>query len=149
MMKVGDYIRTKNDGIKKITKIDDFYYENYEDDFGHFYREKVNKKMVHYIIKEGEGFFQGGSALEEDIIKSNSDIKKVIEEGDILKLLDVQYDKEYKAEVILDYNDNLCVIDFENNKIIDLKESLFEKNIKLLSIATHEQFSQMEYKVGE
>ena len=128
-MKVGDYIRTKNDGIKKITKIDDFYYENYEDDFGHFYREKVNKKMVHYTIKEGEGFFQGGSALEKDIIKTNPDIKKLIEVGD--------YVNRHRVSNVFDE-----YITTEDEQITIDKE-----NIK--SIVTKEQFESMEYKVGE
>ncbi len=142
-MKVGDYIRTKNDGIKKITKIDDFYYENYEDDFGHFYREKVNKKLVHYTIKEGEGFFQGGSALEEDIIKSNPDIKKVIEVGD--------YVNGYKVVSInTEYGPYGVYIEipFVDSESIGCNEDLIEaKDIK--SIVTKEQFASMEYRIGE
>ena len=129
-MKVGYYVRT-NEEIGKTINCPEQLKESYGKWL--WFETSVEQRPIN----------------KKEVVKSSPNIIDLIEEGDILKLLDVQYGKEYKAEVILDYNDNLCVIDFENNKIIDLKESLFKKDIKLLSILTKEQFESMEYKVGD
>ena len=138
-MKINDYVRTKNDGIKKITKIDDFYYENYEDDFGHFYREKVNKKLVHYTIKEGEDFFQGGSSLEKDIIKSSPNIIDLIEVGDYVNGLLVIEGSGKSGYVEL----------YLHGYWINTGEDKLLSEVNIKSIVTKEQFESMEYKVGD
>ncbi len=80
-------------------------------------------------------------------IEASNDITDLIEVGDVLLLLDKEYDKEYKSEVIEDNGDVLSVINFENDRIIPLNLSIYKGDIKLLAIVTKEQFNLIKYEV--
>ncbi len=131
-IEVGEYIRTKDDGIKKLVKINEGKMSTY---YGKYivYPEYKNSKSVSY----------------KNIVNHSHNILALIEVGDVLILWDKEYDEQYKSEVFLDYNNNLCVTNIEITKILDLKMELFKKSIKIKSILTKEQFASMEYKVEE
>ena len=127
-MKVGDYVRTKRGEIHKITDLSG-YYEN-----GRLIKEK---QLVHIDNKiSGWNYEQ----FNEIIIKSSPNIIDLIEVGD--------YVNGYKATYVV--NEEPC----PSGKFVDIdcdKDSsdsyFFENDIK--TIVTKEQFSQMEYRIGE
>lgn len=109
---------------------------------------------VHYDEDEKYYFYLTDNGLvigEDNLIKEPSyNIIDLIEEHDILLLFAKEYDEKYKAEVILDSEDFKSIVDYEQTNLLNLEyELITEEHIKLLSIVTKEQFSQMEYKVGD
>ena len=124
-MKVGDYVRL--DRCQGINKIDE------EDEIGTFYLEDV-------IGDEwGDETFRLDT---NDVIKSSPNILDLIEVGDVL--------------VVKDFVDEACMIFTDiyliqnEQQLINIKSDLEKnKNKKLYSIVTSEQFSQMEYRIGE
>jgi len=132
-MKVGDYVRTKYGVIAKITDIledcsidcdIDVYYEG-------GLKDDMPMMEIPYDIKD------------EYIIKSDSEPIELVQVGD--------YVNGYKISNIIHYADmGTCLesefIDSSNygNKYI---KCFGKKQIE--SIVTKEQFSQIEYKVGE
>lgn len=118
-MKVNDYIRTKDGLIRKIVEIDKLIY--------------IDKD---YISDEPE---YHNSLIEEDVIKTSSNIIDLIEVGDYVNGFEVlRIDKEcnlYPKTLKCQYPNNTDYFD------------MFNENIK--SIVTKEQFESMEYKVGE
>lgn len=127
-MSVGDYIRTK-DGI--IAKIEDII-ADYSIDCDRDVYDLNNLAMMEipYVFKD------------EYIIKSSPNIIDLIEVGDIL--------------VVKDFVDEACMIFTDiyliqnEQQLINIKSDLEKnKNKKLYSIVTSEQFSQMEYRIGE
>ena len=124
-MKVGDYVRL--DRCQGINKIDE------EDEIGTFYLEDV-------IGNEwGDETFRLDT---NDVIKSSPNILDLIEVGDVL--------------VVKDFVDEACMIFTDiyliqnEQQLINIKSDLEKnKNKKLYSIVTSEQFSQMEYRIGE
>ena len=124
-MKVGEYVRL--DRCQGINKIDE------EDEIGTFYLEDV-------IGDEwGDETFRLDT---NDVIKSSPNILDLIEVGDVL--------------VVKDFVDEACMIFTDiyliqnEQQLINIKSDLEKnKNKKLYSIVTSEQFSQMEYRIGE
>ena len=111
-MKVGDYVRTINGEIYKL--IDDF--------------------ALIYFQKEQEH-----GIPEHQITKSSSNIIDLIEVGDYVNGIKVDYTNINDK---LSYEDK-CIGFYDGDGDI----TLFENDIK--SIVTKEQFESMEYKVGE
>lgn len=131
-IKEGMYVKTKH-GIRKIIKIDEDnnYYidKTYVNDF----RQEINCISDSCII--GEPSFN---------------IIDLIEEGDILLLFDKEYEKKYKAEVVVDGENFKSVINYEQDTLLNLEyELITNEHIELSEILTKEQFEQMSYKVGE
>lgn len=131
-MKVGDYVRTKNKApfepsqIAKITdmKKDEGYKNQYFITLDHNLPTTYNFHIY-----------------SEDVIKSSSNIIDLIEVGDVL--------------VVKDFADEACMIFTDiyliqnEQQLINIKSDLEKnKNKKLYSIVTSEQFSQMEYITG-
>lgn len=121
-MKVGDYARTKY-GIKQIYEIDN------------------NRTVWKYKFKlkkqDGDGCINLGCFSDSDVIKSSPNITDLIEVGDYVNGYRV-IDFDYSVA-----NTRIRIwIDTENEK-----NYIFKNEIK--SIVTHEQFSQMEYRIGE
>ena len=112
-MKVGDYVRTNDRGIRRIgTIIDDLFYRDEEDN-------------LHY---------------KGNLIKSSPNIIDLIEVGDYVNGYQV-IEKPYI------YHD-VQFVSVDTQDSWDWgKGEMPIKNIK--SIVTKEQFSQMEYKIGE
>lgn len=109
-MNVGDYVRTKSNGIQKI------------DEEG-----RINLGLIRppfHIIKK------------EELLKSSPNIIDLIEEGDYVNGQKVT-------------NEMIKMRDEQGVFGMPDKYHAFINEIKIKSIVTREQFSQMEYKVGE
>lgn len=131
-MKVGDYVRTKY-GIKKVDNIvcgQDVRFDN---------TDGFDDDLKRYHDYDGISF--EGSAWREIVERTSPNIIDLIEVGDFIKYNPVQnhYAKKitlYKA--IKDERD-----------LLFLKYQVQNDKLKILSIVTKEQFSEMEYKVGD
>ena len=123
-MTEGDYVRTKH-GIEKITDIKEWvHFQGYE-------------KIITTDKNKYETLYE-----QSEIIKSSPNIIDLIGVGDIL--------------VIKDFVDEACMIFTDiyliqnEQQLLNIKNDLEKnKNKKLYSIVTKEQFSCMEYKIGE
>ena len=107
-MKVGDYVRTENYGIKKILDIGEYV------------------GMKQYLINE-----KGNYVIDNSIIKSSSNIIDLIEVGDYVNGERIQF------------------ITNKKQLLTDGDYDLLKKYEDIKSIVTREQFSQMEYRIGE
>ena len=120
-MKVGDYVRTPQGVIAKIIDI--------KEETGQYFLNgnAVSLESKNYIadknITIGENF------------KHSSNIINLIEVGDY-----VNGGKVYEKE------EGYIVINADFGRIFEFM-NIYEKDIR--TIVTHEQFSQMEYKVGD
>lgn len=135
-LRVNDYVRTKDGLVRKIVEIDKLIY--------------IDKD---YISDEPE---YHNSLIEEDVIKSSPNIIELFEEHDLVVI--EYYSLRYKEKVTrlfeVDYKDKEfmtlknahCDFMLRNNEFNDEDKKL--KPI-IKSIVTCEQFSQMEYKVGD
>ena len=79
--------------------------------------------------------------------KTSPNIIDLIEVGDIICIKDSLYDNEYRAEVFADYDNVLCINNFEETEIIELMKNIENEQIKLLSILTKEQYKANCYEV--
>ena len=119
-MKVGDYVRTKSNGIQKI------------DDEG-----RINLGLIRppfHIIKK------------EELLKSSPNIIDLIEVGDYvngMKITNILIDKETN-NIEFEFNEKESYLYVKEWNY----ESRVTK-YKLKSIVTKEQFEAMQYKVGE
>ena len=123
-MKVGEYVRTKDGYIYKIEDGEEFYEDYVDVGIGTIPDVDgiwVDKEHFQYVDKR-------------EIIKSSPNIIDLIEVGDIIK-------KTYKTGLIEKIPINE-IEDIEHIKL-DLKNGF------KLTIVTNEQFSQMEYRIGE
>lgn len=145
-LKPNMYVRTKSKGIVKIDEVIENGVITYEDDFGREWEEQTGRKLIRYISNDG-----WNCGLDEnDILKTSHNIIDLIEEHDILLLFDKEYGENYKAEVVLDGSNFKVVVNYEQCVLLNLEyELITEEHIKLLSILTKEQFSQMEYRLGD
>lgn len=112
---------------------------------------KLELKENMYYTRSGKGKLglckEGNYTPEEyvkhcqqqgyDVIKASYNIMDLIEVGDILSYKHSAINKIYK-EVI-------------NNKVtLEIFRKYFsEKSLELISVVTHEQFENMEYRIGE
>ena len=123
MIKVGDYIRTKEFGIRKITFIDEIALECGE------YSFETDKSIPEFCDFSGE-----------DIIgKPSPNITDLIEVGDYVngkKVLNVAID------YIFDYSEEIKIVYFDKDK----KDYIYSKE-DIKTIVTKEQFKSMEYEV--
>jgi hypothetical protein len=153
-MKVGDYVRTKY-GIAKIIDLK-------ENPYGEKTIYILNKSIINIYDCEGSELaccnpfvediqdrFDTKFGDEKCIIKSSPNIIDLIEEGDILKVNDFK-------DVYTIYEVEMFRNPYTNEKYLGIRNDigkrpkrLYEIPLVNLSIVTHEQFSQMKYKVGE
>ena len=119
-MTEGDYVRT-DDGL--IGKIVSEPYE-YKDSIGH-------------DIDFGDNNIYNEYEMYQDIIKSSPNIIDLIEEEDI-----ITYEYETSIGTIIEYNVTVLL-----SLLNELEEN--PNKYKIKSIVTKEQFSCMEYKIGE
>lgn len=121
-MKVGDYVRTKKGVIGKynIVKTGETI-PNWNGGYGY---KEIEKEYIDNIIY---------NRFDDKIIKSSSNIIDLIEIGDYVNGMRVKDINDFAGFVIV------------NTSSIS-ENTIFSYKIK--SIITHEQFSQMEYKVG-
>ncbi len=122
-MKVGDYVRTKY-GIAKVisTKVKD------EDDNNVL---QVDKMLEPYFCDGCDRFL----CDPKDIIKSNSNIKKLIEKGD--------YVNGFRVECDDLLGEHIVIFESEERKY----KRLYLNKIYIKSIVTHEQFERMQYNL--
>lgn len=120
-MKVGDYVRTKNGYIGKI--ID--YHNEPTDYYFNCYETDLKTTFTDKFI------------TEYDDIKSSPKIINLIKEGDLVN--------NHIVGQILYENQTI-----DNIKYLDLEGvNILVCNDDIKSIVTKEQFSSMEYKVGD
>lgn len=128
-IEVGEYVRTKNDGIQKITKIkyDEEYKENYYS-FGKFF-----------------------GTFENEILNHSKNLIDLIEVGDILEIGNEKY------EIIYDESYEKLGILMPSRKQLAVRhcsiEYIFSKNgiekFKNITILTKEQYNQNCYRLEE
>ena len=124
-MNTGDYVRTKDGFIGKITSI-----ENNER--VHLFEKSIYTDNYEYL----------DLVLEESIAKSSPNIIDLIEVGDILVI------KDFVDDACMIFND-IYLIQNEQ-QLLNIKSDLEKNKNKMLhSIVTKEQFSSMEYKINE
>lgn len=125
-MKVGNYVRTKDGKIFKIENINEYYI--YVLDTKCSLSE--DDKTCFYMPNKDEPY---------KIVKSSPNIMDLIEENDYIRTInDTDFRRVYMSYgklVIYKYDEEIPIETF-SNKFIG-------------GIITSEQFSQMEYKVGE
>lgn len=124
-IKVGEYVRTE-DG--SITKIKEFY-----------------KSGIFYSIVGEDGTLYGNP---EKVVKYHSpNIIDLIEVGDIIRVKGLEHVKEVIEDKFFNEdifgNDVRAIIDDSHHE----NYSKQIKDYKILSVVTHEQFEEMEYKV--
>lgn len=121
-MKVGDYVRTKNEGIGKIIKIEPFMNDI------HIF---LDSKKGNITFQSKDGVFKVNN--EQNIVKSSPNIIDLIEVGDYINGYKVD-EVDYEKYTIYIGNTNECI-----------EQVLWRKDIK--SIVTKEQFESMKYEV--
>ena len=127
-MKVGDYVRTK---LKVFQPSQIARIKSMQRDVGYKnqYFIDLNKNLLPNFEFE---------IYEEDIFKSSPNMIDLIEVGDYVNgKLVTQAEDVYTA-------DNIYI---GKEVFVNHEELIIEEDIK--SIVTHEQFSQMEYRIGE
>ena len=122
-IKIGDYVRTKNYGIKKVL---DIYNEN---------KIELDKKNAFGILGVCE-------SIENIIGNPSNNVLQLIQIGDY-----INGSRVIKIQNVENYPDLLNVKIEKADFRYGVCETIFEKDIK--SILTKEQFESMEYKVGE
>ena len=144
-MKAGDYIRTKDGVIAKITDIiEDFSIDCDREVFHAFSNNAPDVMEIPYGLKD------------EYIIKQSQNILELLEEHDFITIeyYSLRYDERvtrifevgYKDEKFTTLKNAYCAFMLKNNEFNDSDKAL-EPIIK--SIVTKEQFESMEYKIGE
>lgn len=119
-MNIGDYVRTKSYGIKKINGFSSTLEEDFIDcDYDKYQKVLINKK---------------------EVINSNPNLIDLIEEGDLIKL-------KFTKQIQQVLSKNESEIDLTDYVFYDLKNSNVVEEIDW--VITHEQIEQMKYKVGE
>ncbi len=121
-IKVGEYVRlARNQGINKIIEIEDNRYildDSIADEYGD----------LTCVLEKNK--------LKDEIVKHSKNIIDLIEIKDIVYLRNLKGDVfDFKAEI------------FDDKTMLDFKITIDCNEVKLLSIVTHEQFEQAEYKI--
>ena len=81
---------------------------------------------------------------------ASHNIIDLIKAKDVLLIKDKQYDDIYKAEVVLDQDNNLSVINYDCDKLLNLQLELYKGDlIELVSVLTHEQFENYCFRIGD
>ena len=123
-LKVGYYVRTKSQGIKRI----DTVWEN-----------KTVNKYGYKIGSEWDGTLYS-TIKTTDILKFSRNIFDLIEVGDILKLKE---DNEIMY-FVTEYNGTSNIGTYD-----EIKDIIRSGRMRLLQIVTHEQFNSVAYRVEE
>ena len=121
-IEIGEYVRTKSKGIKRIDRIDN--------------NKTVNKYLYFTGIEDFEGK-EYGIIKTTEIVKHSKNLIDIIEVGDILK------DKYNKYEVAFVKDDKIYCNDYN---LDDSLVTLREQDIK--AILTRESYMDNCYKVG-
>lgn len=128
-IKVGEYIRTKDGVIAKVTYVDVMMVDCDRDVF-----DLKNLAMMEIPTEY----------IEEYIVKHSFDIKDLLQAGDIIMYKQYKFSKFYDIELVREYTDARTQKKYLGVKGFRLKES----QIEIKEILTKEQFNQMKYIVG-
>lgn len=114
-------------------------------------RNKYERGMYGEVCVQLNYLDTGEDAGEEweRNLKISSSLIDLIECRDILEVEDILYDNEYKSEVFENYENQLCINNFEVTEILPIEKAINEKQIKIKKILTHEQYNDNCYKVEE
>lgn len=122
-IEVGDYVRTKDKGIKKI------------DHLNINHNATINKYRYFLgIDKDGDRCY--GTIKTTEILKHSKNIIDLIEVGDIIQYW---YEDNYYQDFVYAWVDKELLEYLKGNKI----------NEDIKSIVTKEIFKEMEYRVNE
>lgn len=137
-MKVGDYVRTKSGSIFKIIGGNE---DNWDLDISFGYLETFEENWLElYRYNDNHSFFN-----DKNIIKSSPNIIDLIEVGDYVngsKVVDISIIGKDKEKWVW-----VEQMEDTDNKYGD--DYVGYNNNQIKSIVTKEQFSQMEYRIGE
>ena len=129
-VKVNEYVRTTNKGIKRIDNIDN---------------NKTVNKYLYYIGEDWDGKCYGIIKTTE-IVRHSTNIKELVQAGDLIKIPEGIY------EVIFDESYEKLGILVPNRTCLSVKhmslEYIFEQ-YKNVGILTKEQFNSMKFIVGD
>lgn len=155
-MKVNDYVRTKNYGIAKITRIDPIelvaYTDNKDVVFGVDEQKCVEITGVNTPMKLVDRFYVPQDNVY--ILDYNSNLLDLIEIGDLVKIeyyvpkyhrrLTRLFEVEYKENDWIRFCNSHCDLSIFNYKWID-------KGMRpvIKSIVSKEQFESMEHRIGK
>ena len=111
----------------------------------------IRTKPSGLILEVTEEMINGiKSYIGEEKYQVYDNIIDLIEVGDVLLIKDKQYDDIYKAEVVLDQDNNLSVINYDCDKLLNLQLELYKGDlIELVSVLTHEQFENNCFRIGD
>lgn len=125
MIEIGEYVRTKNKGIKRIDEIDN------------------NKTVNKYLYFTGIEDFEGKEYMR---IKTTEIVKHSKQLIDLIEVKDLACFKN-KLQNSLE-NEEMIIHIFDNDTLEEVKQAIEKGEIELLEILTHEQFEKNSYKVG-
>jgi len=120
-IKIGEYVRTRNNGIKRIDTI----FEN-----------KTVNKYGYETGSDWDGKWYSHIKTTE-IVKHSNNLIDLIEIGDILKVYLPIRQKTIIVKVDEYFEDSMILKGIQN------------KNVFLKAIVTHEQIENIEYKIQE
>ena len=135
-IEVGDYVRTKDGLIAKLINIDEdeYCFDNKIKWYYEYYSKEVYAEDWKDFVKY-------------EVVKHSPNIIDLIEVGDIIRVEGLKHAKEVIEDKFYRYdvfgNDVRAIID-------DSGYGNYSKQIKdykILSVVTHEQYKEMEYKV--
>lgn len=127
---VGDYVRTKYGIIGKIESKQLIGYNDWIIDTLYYNDDEIIDDWTCGV-------------KEYDILKSSPNIIDLIEVKDIITYQCISDDYDFEKGQQYTYQIN------NNDELESFKEAFENEDLKLISIVTKEQFSQMEYKIGE
>lgn len=125
-MEVNDYVRTKWGDIERIIRVD-------------------NDNIIVEIEEDEDGRTYSKMCHKEDVFKSSSNIIDLIEVGDYVNGDRVKALKGDIESHKINNEDDVIYTEYIN----DYDEWCGFEEDEIKSIVTKEQFSQIEYKVGE
>ena len=131
-IKVGEYIRTIDGYIRKVTQVN----------------EKGTYQARAFGKYETDVDYKNSKCIsEKKITKHSSNIIDLIEVGDIIKVKELDGVREVIEDDFFDKDM------FDNDARAILDDTFYEsyskqiRDYKIISVVTHEQFKEMEYKL--
>ena len=125
-IEIGEYVRTKNKGIKRIDRIDN------------------NKTVNKYLYFTGIEDFEG---KEYGIIKTTEIVKHSKQLIDLIEIKDLICFKNTLSSNTLE-NEEMIIHIFNNETLQEVKQAIEDEEIKIISILTKESYMANCYKVG-
>ena len=145
-LSVGMYVRTKNGNIRKIVELTNTKFIDEPDYY-------VDKVLIDIEQNEREDtIYMEKWLFNDDIIKASYNITDLIEVGDIITF---KNDKDIYRVNCIPNKENGCecfYLEFDyadKYGVEDIRVFIEEMENDLESIVTKEQFSSMEYRLGD